>query len=147
MDWYFDLADTANAETWSQLRALAVAVRPCGLALAASTERQSAADVMALAAIRWVARERPDRLDAFVTALLSEIAAGRPVRSPQHLCDVAGGAGLSRLAVDAAAETEVYGHLAQWRALGGPELPCLVRADGHVLLGRNPPDHVAQFAA
>ncbi|MBM4343018.1 MAG: hypothetical protein FJ100_06535 [Deltaproteobacteria bacterium] len=147
MDWYFDLADASNAETWRQMRARKVRARPCGLALGATTARHAATQMLTLAALQWVARERPDRLDAFVTAVLDAVAAGRDVYDPQALCDLGGAAGLDRLGADAAAETEVFAHLAQWRALGGPELPCLVRADGHVLLGRNPPEHVAQFAA
>ncbi len=146
MDWYFDLADPANLDEWQLLRARKVAATPCGVASGTAAPKQAAAQRLTLAAVQWVARERPDRLDSFVHAVFEGVASRRDVHDPQELCDLAGTAGLDRLGVDAAAEAAVFAHLAQWEALGSPELPCLVRADGHVLLGHNPPEHVAQFA-
>ena len=147
MDWYFSLADTTNLEAWRDLRAQHIAIYPKGLTVANASAQATAAQVLTLAAIEWVRRERPDHLLAFVDHLMTAIARGGKIGDPQALSDMAGAAGLDRLGADADAETVVFANLAQWRQLGSPDLPCLVRTDGHVLVGHNPAEHLARFAA
>lgn len=147
MRWYFDVSSPDNSAAWRQLRSSQLPVTAIGLP-SQQTEIQGSSPVWTtLAAIEATRRAFPAQFDLFLDGLLRAAAEHRALTDPVELSDIAGEAGIDRIAISQEDERTVMAQLAQWRQLGQPDLPCLVRPDGHVLIGAPPADALRRFAA
>lgn len=150
MIWYFSLTSTGTdtAAIWRELVGCDIVAEPRGVIPPDGSDPNVAAGALtALAAVEWVRAHHPGRLVAFVAQLLQAHQRGSRMTDLQLFGDLAAQAGLDKLVVDADAELAVHANTAAWMELDAPELPCLVRPDGHVLLGRLAPATLAEFAA
>lgn len=148
MIWYFNAGDVRNAAAWRALVAAGVQADPRGVTGDAGVG-QPAADALLIAhaTVEWVRGNQPDAVPRFVAQLLQARERGSKFNDLSIFGDLAAEAGLAKIMSDAAAEQAVLDNTTAWQALGAPELPCLVRPDGHVLLGVAAAATVAQFAA